>query len=84
MRGDRRCAGSDPARFRHQNLVAETFEESHQPARHLAVARRQRIVGRLQRRVQQHAHDYSAARAVTVPSLRSPCSAEAIQSTPAS
>jgi len=41
---------------RHDNLVVEAREQPRKPARHFAVARRYRMIGRLEGRVQQHTH----------------------------
>jgi hypothetical protein len=58
-----RCghARRDAAQRRHHHGVIEPAQQSPQTARHLTIARGDGTVRRFQRRVQQHAHGYSAA-----------------------
>jgi hypothetical protein len=57
---EHRHARRDPAERRHDHAVAEPPQQPPEAAPHLAIARRDLAVRRLQRRVQQHAHGWSS------------------------
>ncbi len=50
-------SGGDTAQRRHDDAMAEPAQQAAKTARHFAIARRERTVRWLERRVQQHAHD---------------------------